>query len=127
VFGGAEELVLMFPDTDAAGAASALLEGGARQVVLKDGAAGATLFDGGEPVVAPGFVIDVVDTVGAGDAFVAGYLDGMLRGLAPAEGLRQANACGAIACLTPGDWEAAPTRRDLERFLDGGAGDPVIR
>ncbi|MDJ1114040.1 carbohydrate kinase family protein [Microbacterium dauci] len=70
VFGGAEELVLWFPETDAAGAASRLLEGGARQVVLKDGAAGATLFDGGAPVIAPGFVIDVVDTVGAGDPVV---------------------------------------------------------
>jgi 2-dehydro-3-deoxygluconokinase len=66
-----------------------------------------------------------VDTVGAGDAFVAGYLSGWLHGLPVADRLRRANACGAILCMTPGDWESSPTLADVERFCQGG--DPVLR
>jgi len=121
VFGGVEELDLLTPD-----AAKSLLERGVEQVVVKRGPAGAAVFTAAGATDAPGFAIDPLDTVGAGDAFVAGYLSAHLEGLGIAEALVRANACGAMACLVPGDWEAAPTRRDLERFLADG-GDPVRR
>ncbi|WP_338699121.1 sugar kinase [Streptomyces sp. Q6] len=56
-------------------------------LVVKDGAVGATEFDGGavEFVAAP--AVDVVEPVGAGDAFAAGYLSGLLNGAAPRERL----------------------------------------
>jgi 2-dehydro-3-deoxygluconokinase len=126
VFGGAEELVLLVPDADPQAAARRLLEGGCSQVVLKLGAEGATVFQPGAVVEGPGFRIDPVDTVGAGDAFVAGYLSGMLAEFDAVESLRRANTCGAMACLTPGDWEAGPTLRGVEAFLRGDA-DPVRR
>ena len=47
-------------------------------------------------VQAAGFTVDVVDTVGAGDAFVAGYLSGLVHGLDVSERLLRANACGAM-------------------------------
>lgn len=121
VFGGVEELDLLAPD-----AAEHLLAHGVDHVVVKRGPDGAAVFSGAGVIKAPGFVIDPLDTVGAGDAFVAGYLSAYLEGLDTADTLVRANACGAMACLVPGDWEAAPTRRDLERFLTGG-GDPVRR
>ncbi|MFJ4159281.1 sugar kinase [Microbacterium testaceum] len=121
VFGGVEEFALMSPD-----AAESLLESGVQHVVVKRGPRGATAFTTAGATEAPGFVIDPLDTVGAGDAFVAGYLSAHLEGLDVADTLVRGNACGAMACLVPGDWEAAPTRRDLERFLAGG-GDPVRR
>jgi 2-dehydro-3-deoxygluconokinase len=127
VFGGTEELSLLYPDGDPADAAARLLDrGSAAQVVVKRGADGAAVHFGDDVVEASGFPIDPVDTVGAGDAFVAGYLSAQLAGLDLVSSLERANACGAMACLVPGDWEAAPTLRELDAFLDSGA-DPVRR
>ena len=41
--------------------------------------------------------------------------------------LERANACGALACTAPGDWEGAPDGATLEAFLHGGEADPVSR
>lgn len=134
VFGGTSELELI-SGTDADTAAAALRGAGVGEVVIKRGADGATAHVGSEVVDAPGFAIHPLDTVGAGDAFVAGYLSVRLArsvaeatgaGGSVAEALHRGNTCGAIACLGPGDWESAPTLADIERFhaLDG---DPVRR
>lgn len=127
VFGGAEEFAVLYPGTSTAEAAARLRDAGCATTVVKLGPAGAAVVTAEEVVEAAGFRIDPVDTVGAGDAFVAGYIGALLDGFDTPETLRRANACGAIACLVPGDWEAAPTRRDLDRFLAGGAADPVRR
>lgn len=126
VFGGEDEFAILYPGASAAEAAALLRDAGCATTVVKQGPAGATVFAGEAAVESPGFVIQAIDTVGAGDAFVAGYLSGLLEELDLAETLRRANACGAMACLVPGDWEAAPTRRELARFLTGDA-DPVRR
>ncbi|MDL5350963.1 sugar kinase [Microbacterium sp. zg-YB36] len=125
VFGDAAELAVLYPDITPADAAARLLEAGCTQVVLKLGPEGAATSTRSEQVAVPGFAVDVIDTVGAGDAFVAGYLSAQLAGLDPRSTLLRANACGAMACQVPGDWEAAPTFHDIERFLEGG--DPVRR
>ena len=93
-------------------------------VVLKLGAAGCLARVDGAVLEVPAVPVDVVDTVGAGDAFVAGYLADLVLGRPAAERLRTAVRCGAFACLSPGDWEGLPTRADLA-LLDGG--DPVAR
>ncbi|KEP75005.1 ribokinase [Microbacterium sp. SUBG005] len=121
VFGGVEELELLGPD-----ATASLLATGVAQVIVKRGPGGAAVFTSDGATEALGFTIEPLDTVGAGDAFVAGYLSAWLEGSSTADALERGNACGAMACLVPGDWEAAPTRRDLERFVAGG-GDPVRR
>jgi 2-dehydro-3-deoxygluconokinase len=126
VFGGAEEFGILYPDASVDDAAALLHSAGCATVVVKLGPEGAAVHAGTEVVSSPGFAIDVVDTVGAGDAFVAGYLSGLLAGLDHDATLRRANACGAMACLVPGDWEAAPTLRELDRFLVGDT-DPVRR
>ncbi len=126
VFGGADELRLLFPDGDAADAAARLMGGGRSEVVVKHGAAGAATYSASGVVESPGFTVDVVDTVGAGDAFVAGYLSGLLEGLDVAGRLHRANACGAMLCMTPGDWESSPTLSDVQRFCQPGT-DPVLR
>ena len=126
VFGGADELRLLFPEGDATEAADRLVRGGCREVVVKHGADGAAVHSAGAVVEGPGFSVDVVDTVGAGDAFVAGYLSALLEKLDVRERLDRANACGAMLCMTPGDWESTPTLSDVERFCQPGA-DPVLR
>lgn len=126
VFGSEDELTLLYPDMDVFAVAARLREHGVAQVVLKRGAEGATVITADGPLDAAGFAIDPIDTVGAGDAFVAGFLSAYLEGTDSAAALLRGNACGAMACLVPGDWEAAPTRRDLERFMSAPE-DPVRR
>ncbi len=64
--------------------------------------------------MAPAVPVSVVDTVGAGDAFVAGYLSALLQDRPLAERLRRACAVGAFVCTSPGDWEGAPSLGDLQ-------------
>lgn len=78
------------------------------ETVVVHGAEGAFAVDGAGVHEAKSFSVDVVDTVGAGDAFVAGFLSGRLRGWEPEECLRLANACGACAVTVPGDVESMP-------------------
>ena len=129
LFGGPEELSLLAPETGGS-APHALLDALAaqdRHVVAKLGADGAAALADGRLHEAPGHAVDVVDTVGAGDAFVAGYLSAQLDRLDVPARLARANACGALACTTPGDWEGAPRRGDLATLLNGGETDPVSR
>jgi 2-dehydro-3-deoxygluconokinase len=71
-----------------------------------------------------GYSVDVVDTVGAGDAFVAGFLSGRLRGWSTGECLDMANACGACAVTVPGDLKGLPTEEEALALRRGlGPGD----
>ncbi|MFF0793514.1 sugar kinase [Streptomyces spiralis] len=91
-----------------------LLAAGAREVVVKRGRDGAELYGSdGHRIRRPAHPVPVVDTVGAGDAFCAGYLSGLLDGLPPAERLRRACTTGAFAVATAGDWEGLPHRDEL--------------
>lgn len=105
---------------------TALCSNGDREVVNKRGPDGAWALAGDALIESPGHPVDVIDTVGAGDAFVAGYLSARLEGLNLAARLARANACGALVCMTPGDWEGAARSHDLHRFENRGA-DPVSR
>ncbi len=125
VFGGPEELVLVTGADDAESAARALAAGGA-EVVLKRGPDGAAVVTDTGVTERAGFSIQVIDTVGAGDAFVAGYLSARVDGKNLVERLIRGNACGALVCQAPGDWEAAPSLAQVIAFVDGGA-DPVRR
>jgi 2-dehydro-3-deoxygluconokinase len=55
----------------------------------------------------------VVDVVGAGDSFAAGYLSAQLEALPPAARLERAHSCAAFVVATQGDWEGAPRRSEL--------------
>jgi 2-dehydro-3-deoxygluconokinase len=59
------------------------------------------------------YPVDVVDVVGAGDAFVAGFLSGRLQGADTEECLDIANACGACAVTVAGDAEGLPSAEDV--------------
>jgi 2-dehydro-3-deoxygluconokinase len=116
VFAGPDEaeLVLGSPSgPDASDAVDALAALGPVEVVVKDGARGCTaLIDGARHRV-PALNVRVVDPVGAGDAFVAGYLAERLDGRAPAERLRTAIVAGAFAVTVPGDCEGMARRSEL--------------
>jgi 2-dehydro-3-deoxygluconokinase len=124
LFAGADEAELLVGAGSPEELAAAIAALGPAQAIIKLGDRGCVASIDGEALSAPADAITPLDTVGAGDAFVAGYLVALLDGLPPAERLRLANRCGAIACLGPGDWESLPRRADLDAF---GSGDPVIR
>ncbi len=63
------------------------------------------------------FPVDVVDTTGAGDAFAAGCLWGLLDRAPNAEIMRRANALGALACRGLGARSALPTRDEALAFI----------
>jgi 2-dehydro-3-deoxygluconokinase len=86
---------------------------GAREVVLKMGARGALAVVDGEVLHQPAVPVPAVDTIGAGDAFVAGYLSELLRGASVPDRLLRGAECGAFVCLTVGDWEGAARLEDL--------------
>ena len=64
-----------------------------------------------------GAPVEVMNVLGAGDAFLAGFLSAWLRGGDYAECCRRANACGALVVSRHGCAPAMPTPAELERFL----------
>ncbi|MFI5593905.1 sugar kinase [Amycolatopsis sp. NPDC051758] len=122
VFAGIEEAQLVLGCHAAAPEplAVALAGIGPAEAVVKTGVRGCTAHIDGVTHTEPALPVSVVDTVGAGDAFVAGYLAELLRGADPAGRLRTACAMGAYAVSVPGDCELLPTRAELETFLAAG-------
>ena len=106
VFVGRDEAETLW-GTETAADARALLHD-VPQLVVKDGAVGATLFDGDESVFEPALLVDVVEPVGAGDAFAGGYLAAMLAGADPSERLRTGHTRAALTMGTTGDFPEAP-------------------
>ncbi len=82
---------------------------GPGRLVVKDGDVGATEFLGEHGVTfAPALPVEVVEAVGAGDAFAAGYLSGMLGDLSSADALGRGHRLAARALATLSDGAPAP-------------------
>jgi 2-dehydro-3-deoxygluconokinase len=113
VFAGDDEAAIAVGSAEPAELARRLAELGPAQAVIKLGHLGAEAQIAGESFRQSAIPITPVDTVGAGDAFVAGYLAEHLLGSAPADRLALAVTTGAFACLAPGDWEGLPRRSEL--------------
>jgi 5-dehydro-2-deoxygluconokinase len=98
-------------------------------LVLKRGDEGCEVYAGGadEPIVDRGFRVEVFNVLGAGDAFMAGFLSGWLRSAPLAECARRANACGALVVSRHGCAPAIPTAIELEQFLRHGSGLVRVR
>jgi 2-dehydro-3-deoxygluconokinase len=103
---------------------ASLLREGVREVVLKHGAGGGEVCSGAGSVRVPAPNVTVVDPVGAGDAFVAGYLSGLLDGEDAERRLRRAVSVAAFAVASEGDWEGLPTRDELP-LLDVDPGSTI--
>lgn len=98
------------------------LDLGVQTVIIKLGPKGSLLAqrnaDGGMvTVIEPSFIVDVVDTVGAGDGFAAGVITATLEGLDAKHLLERANAVGAIQVTSISDSDGLPTREQLAQFI----------
>ena len=85
--------------------------------MVKRGPKGVTIYNHTESVDVQGFPVDVVNTVGAGDAFASGLIFGHLQGWDWNRAARLANACGAIVVTRHGCAKAMPTRDEIEQFI----------
>jgi 2-dehydro-3-deoxygluconokinase len=109
-FAGPAEAALFVDPADLLGGLAKL---GPSEVVIKDGARGCEALIDGERHTVAAIPVTVVDPVGAGDAFVAGYLAERMAGLPAAGRLATAIAAGAFAVTVPGDCEGLPDRDEL--------------
>ena len=94
---------------DPADAARALERMGARRAIITLGEKG--VWDG---ELKPAFAVEVVDTVGAGDAFVGGFAAALARGID--DPVRFGQAAAALKCTRPGA-QNVPSKEEVERFL----------
>jgi 2-dehydro-3-deoxygluconokinase len=115
VFAGPAEAALF---VDGSAPLDGLAKLGPAEVIVKDGARGCTALIDGSRYSLPALPVQVVDPVGAGDAFVAAYLTERMAGLPPEAWLRTAIAAGAFAVTVPGDCEGLPRRADLASTSD---------
>lgn len=102
-------------------------------LVLKLGARGCVAFESDIPdtleagQVSEGFPVEVFNVLGAGDAFMAGFLRGWLRDEPLATCCRYANACGALVVSRHGCAPAMPSAVELRHFLAHGVTTPRLR
>jgi sulfofructose kinase len=85
-------------------------------VCVTRGARGAMLLEGDTVHQEPGVHVKTVDTTGAGDVFRGAFIFALLRGDAPREILRFANAAAALSCTTVGAMNSVPTLSDVTDF-----------
>jgi 2-dehydro-3-deoxygluconokinase len=114
VFAGDDEAALVVGDGPPAELASRLAALPARGAVVKLGSRGCVAAVDGATREVAALEVPCLDPVGAGDAFVAGYLVDLAEGAPPERCLETATACGAFAVTVQGDWEGAPTRAELD-------------
>ena len=108
--------------------ADALLAAGVRHVVLKVGRRGCLFRSATESFVVPAFLVEPVDTTGAGDNFCAGFVCGLVEGRDHRECCRYANAAASICIRHDGACTGITSREQLEDVLAGGkSGCDVIR
>jgi 2-dehydro-3-deoxygluconokinase len=119
-----EAALIAGPPADAAELAHRIAELGPAQVIIKLGPRGCTALIDGVEYRTDAISVVALDTVGAGDGFVAGYVSELLADSKPSTRLDTAVRVGAFACLVHGDWEGMPRRSELG-LLDSI--EPVMR
>jgi len=107
-------------DQSAGRAADVLLGRGVGMVVLTLGARGALLADGAQRVRIPGYVVPVVDTTAAGDAFCGVLAVQLALGQPLESAVGWANAAGALATTVLGAEPAIPRRAAVEALVKHG-------
>lgn len=98
--------------------AAAVLGGKVESLAIKLGARGALGVRHGETVIVPSIPVSVVDTVGAGDSFDAGFIYGVLQGWPLEKSLRVGTICGALSTRKAGGTTAQPVLEEVMGYLE---------
>ena len=133
VVGTEEEIHIAGGSTDTLTALRRLRELSAATLVVKRGPMGCVVFEAAIPdaleqgLKGPGFPVDVYNVLGAGDAFMAGFLRGWIRDEPLTRCCAYANACGALVVSRHGCAPAMPSWEELQYFLVHGSGTRRLR
>lgn len=117
VLGAASDEIGALAGVDDPIEAARAVAGADRLVIARLGAAGAVACSATEVTTVSGYNVEVVDTVGAGDAFNAGFIAARLGGMNNGDAVRWGNAVAGLTVSQPGA-RSTPTRRDVEALLD---------
>ncbi len=133
IVGTEEEIRIAGGEDDTLAALRKIRQQSSALIVLKRGVEGCVAFPGaipariGDGIVSAGFVVEVFNVLGAGDAFMAGFLSCWLRDEPIGDCCRVANACGAIVVSRHGCAPAMATADELNYFLEHGSSTPRLR
>ena len=130
IVGTEEEIAIAGGSNRIGDAIDAVLRQTQATVVVKRGAAGCTIYSAAHarvPLEVAGMPIEVYNVLGAGDAFMAGFLSGWLRDRPLDECGTRANGCGALVVSRHGCAPAMPTRDELDHYLARGSPTPRLR
>ena len=133
IVGTEEEVLIAGGESDLLSALKAIRAVTAATIVLKRGAMGCIVYDGAIPddleqgIVGKGFPIEVYNVLGAGDAFMSGFLRGWLKGEDHATSATWANACGAFAVSRLLCAPEYPSWTELSYFLEHGSPERALR
>ncbi|HSV51829.1 MAG TPA: 5-dehydro-2-deoxygluconokinase [Burkholderiaceae bacterium] len=133
VVGTEEEIHIAGGSTDTLAALRRLRQRTPAVLVVKRGPMGCVVFPGAIPddleqgLKGPGFPVEVFNVLGAGDAFMAGFLRGWLKDEPLARCCAYANACGALVVSRHGCAPAMASWEELEFFLARGSSTRRLR
>lgn len=133
IVGTEEEIHIAGGSTDTLTALRRLRELSRATLVVKRGPMGCVVFDGTIPDdieqghKGPGYPVEVFNVLGAGDAFMAGFLRGWLRDEPLANCCSWANACGAIVVSRHGCAPAMASWEELQHFVQHGSSTRRLR
>ncbi|RUX29107.1 5-dehydro-2-deoxygluconokinase [Mesorhizobium sp. M2A.F.Ca.ET.042.01.1.1] len=133
IVGTEEEIMIASGADDCLSALKTIRALSSATIVLKRGAKGCIVYDGPisddleDGVVGKGFPIEIYNVLGAGDAFMSGFLRGWLGGESFATAATWANACGAFAVSRLLCAPEYPTFEELQFFLKNGSKHLALR
>ena len=133
IVGTEEEVLIASGEADLLTALKTIRALSSGTIVLKRGPMGCIVYDGPisddleHGIVGKGFPIEVYNVLGAGDAFMSGFLRGWLKGEPHATSATWANACGAFAVSRLLCAPEIPTWVELQYFLEHGSTERALR
>ncbi|WVT73522.1 5-dehydro-2-deoxygluconokinase [Sinorhizobium chiapasense] len=133
IVGTEEEVLIASGESDLLQALKTIRSLSKATIVLKRGPMGCIVYDGPitddleDGIVGMGFPIEVYNVLGAGDAFMSGFLRGWLRDEPHATSATWANACGAFAVSRLLCAPEIPTWTELQFFLENGSQERALR
>lgn len=133
IVGTEEEVMIASGESELLAALKTIRSLSKATIVLKRGPMGCIVYDGAisddleDGIVGKGFPIEVYNVLGAGDAFMSGFLRGWLGGESLATSATWANACGAFAVSRLLCSPEIPTFEELQFFLRNGSRERALR
>lgn len=125
--GTEEEINIAGGNTDTLTSLRAIREISDAAIVLKRGPLGCSIYAADIPIslddgiTVHGVEVEVLNTLGAGDAFLSGFLNAWINGLSWQDCAASGNACGALVVSRHGCTPAMPTRVELDDYLERAA------